>query len=142
MSIPAAERDKMLSVPVRGARVANRLERIGIQSLADLAGRDSQQLVLAVNHSVGHPIWHAPIAAQAMANLIDSAGPGSDASCRVTRKRVVRAPEPAKSPGPHPTEAATACGLLLSMQTGSAQRAPGHLLSGEERQVYGEPLQW
>jgi hypothetical protein len=73
MSISAAERDKMLSVPLCGPRVVKRLERIGIQSLTDLAGRDPHELVFAVNHSVGHPIWRAPMATHAMANLIDAA---------------------------------------------------------------------
>ena len=73
MSIPAAERDKMLSVPLCGPRVVKRLSGSGIQSLADLANRDPHELVLAVNHSVGHTIWRAPMATHAMANLIDAA---------------------------------------------------------------------
>ena len=86
MTIPPAERDRMLAVALCGPRVLARLERIGIQGLDDLADRDPAELVLAVNLSVGHPIWRAPMAERAMANLIREA--------RAQRRR--RQPEDAR----------------------------------------------
>jgi hypothetical protein len=73
MSIPAAEREKMLRVALCGPRVVRRLEGIGIRSLAELAEREPEELVLAVNHSAGAPIWHPPMATRAMQNLIVAA---------------------------------------------------------------------
>jgi hypothetical protein len=49
------------------------LESIGITELRDLARRDPYQLVHEVNLATGQPIWHAPIATQAMVNLIAAA---------------------------------------------------------------------
>ena len=73
MTIPPTERGKMQAVALCGPRVLARLEGIGITSLDDLADRDPTELVLAVNLSAGHPIWHAPMAERAMANLIRAA---------------------------------------------------------------------
>jgi hypothetical protein len=73
MSIPVAERDRMLRVALCGPRVVRRLEGIGIRSLDDLAEREPEELVLAVNHSVGAPIWSPPMATRAMHNLIVAA---------------------------------------------------------------------
>ena len=73
MSIPVAEREKMLQVELCGPRVVRRLESIGIQTLDDLAEREPEELVLAVNHSVGVPIWRPPMATRAMSNLIVAA---------------------------------------------------------------------
>ncbi len=73
MTIPAPERKKMLAVRLCGPRVLARLETIGIHRLADLASRDPDELVLAVNIAAGRPIWRAPMAHQAMSNLIAEA---------------------------------------------------------------------
>ena len=73
MPIPAGERQKMLAVRLCGPRVITRLESIGITELRDLARRDTYQLVHEVNLVAGRPIWHSPIATQAMANLIAAA---------------------------------------------------------------------
>jgi predicted RecB family nuclease len=73
VTIPPAEREAMRAVSLCGPRVIARLERIGITSLDDLADRDPTELILAVNLSAGHPVWHAPIAERAMANLIRAA---------------------------------------------------------------------
>ena len=73
MRIPAAEREKMLAVRLCGPRVIARLESIGITKLRDLAQRDPYQLVHQVNIAAGRPIWHPPIATQAMTNLIAAA---------------------------------------------------------------------
>ena len=73
MTIPPAEHDKMRAVPLCGPRVLARLERIGIERLDDLADRDPAELILAVNISAGHPIWHPPMAERAMTNLIEEA---------------------------------------------------------------------
>jgi len=73
MSIPVAEREKMLEVALCGPRVVRRLEGIGIRTLDELADWDPEGLVLAVNHSVGVPIWHSPMATRAMANLVAAA---------------------------------------------------------------------
>ena len=90
MSIPPAEREKMLAVALCGPRVVARLERIGITSLDELAGRDPAELVLAVNLAAGRPIWHAPMAGRAMANLVDAAragGRGAEPPARLSRRR-------------------------------------------------------
>ncbi len=73
MPIPPSERQKMLEVCLCGPRVIARLESIGITALRDLARRDPYQLVHEVNLAAGRPLWHPPIATQAMANLIDAA---------------------------------------------------------------------
>jgi hypothetical protein len=70
MPIPASERAKMLAVRLCGPRVIERLESIGITQLPDLADRDPYQLVHEINMAAGRPIWHRPIATQAMTNLI------------------------------------------------------------------------
>ena len=63
----------MLAVRLCGPRVIPRLESIGITQLADLAHRDPYELVQQVNIQAGRPIWHPPIATQAMANLVAAA---------------------------------------------------------------------
>jgi hypothetical protein len=73
MSIPNSERTKMLRVALCGPRVIRRLEAIGVQNLDELADRDPEELVLAINHCVGAPIWHPPMATRAMTNLITEA---------------------------------------------------------------------
>jgi hypothetical protein len=73
MPISPSEREKMLAVPLCGPRVISRLESIGITSLRDLAGRDPYQLVHEVNIAAGRPIWHPPMATQAMTNVIAAA---------------------------------------------------------------------
>jgi hypothetical protein len=73
MPIPDRERTKMLAVRLCGPRVIARLESIGITKLEDLADRDADQLVHQVNIAAGRPIWHPPIATQAMSNLIAAA---------------------------------------------------------------------
>jgi hypothetical protein len=73
MTIPRSEREKMLAVGLCGRRVVDRLQAIGVRRLDDLADRDPEELVLAVNLAAGHPIWRPPIAHRAMANLIAAA---------------------------------------------------------------------
>jgi len=73
MTIPAAEREKMLRVALCGPRVIMRLERSGITCLDDLAERQPEELVLAVNLAAGRPIWRPPMATRAMSNLIEAA---------------------------------------------------------------------
>jgi len=73
MAIPARERKKMLAIRLCGPRVIARLDSIGITKLRDLAERDPYQLVHEVNITAGRPIWHPPIATQAMTNLIAAA---------------------------------------------------------------------
>jgi hypothetical protein len=74
-SISASEREKMLAVRPCGPRVITRLQSIGIMRLRDLADRDPNQLVHEINMAAGTPIWHPPIATQAMSNLIAAAQP-------------------------------------------------------------------
>jgi hypothetical protein len=81
--IAAEERRRMLAVRLCGPRVLERLERIGVRRLEDLAGRDPDELVLAVNLNAGRPIWRPPMAHKAMENLIAAAeasrrAPGED----------------------------------------------------------------
>ena len=73
MPIPENERTKMLAVRLCGPRVIARLESIGITKLHDLTDRDPDQLVHQVNIAAGRPIWHPPVATQAMSNLIAAA---------------------------------------------------------------------
>jgi hypothetical protein len=63
----------MLSAPLCGPRVLQRLESIGIHSLSDLRGRDPWELMHEINLQAGRPIWRAPLAVQALQNLIDAA---------------------------------------------------------------------
>jgi hypothetical protein len=69
----ASEREKILAVRLCGPRVIARLNSIGIINLQDLADRDPYQLVHEVNIAAGRPIWHPPMATQALANLISAA---------------------------------------------------------------------
>ena len=87
MPIPASERRKMLAVRLCGPRVIARLESIGITELRDLACRDPYQLVHEVNLASGRPIWHPPMAIQAMANLIAA---GRESATKQHAKRVPR----------------------------------------------------
>ena len=73
MTVPAAEREKLLRVALCGPRVIMRLERIGITCLDDLADRQPEELVLAVNLAAGAPIWWPPMATTAMTNLVEAA---------------------------------------------------------------------
>ena len=70
MSTPAGERQKMPAVRIRGQRVMERRESIGVTELRELARRDPYQLVCEVNLAAGRSIWHPGMAAQAMANII------------------------------------------------------------------------
>jgi hypothetical protein len=83
MRIAAAEHEKMLAVRLCGPRVIARLEAIGVMQLQDLAQRDPYQLVHEINIAAGRPIWHPPIATQAMTNLIAAARqePNADTAC-------------------------------------------------------------
>lgn len=71
--ISASKREKILAVRLCGPRVISRLRSIGITQLRDLAGRDPYQLVHEINMAAGRPIWHPPMATQAMTNLIAAA---------------------------------------------------------------------
>ncbi len=64
----------MLAVPLCGPRVIRRLEAVGIERLDELADRDADELVFAVNLVAGRPIWRASMAHGAMENLIQAAG--------------------------------------------------------------------
>ncbi len=71
--IAAAERNKMLAVPLCGERVVMRLESIGVRRLADLRGRDPWEVMHEINLEAGRPIWRPPLAVTALQNLIDAA---------------------------------------------------------------------
>ena len=73
MPIPESERTKMLAVRLCGPRVIARLESTGITKLQDIGDRAPDQLVHQVNLAAGRPIWHPPMATQAMTNLIAAA---------------------------------------------------------------------
>ena len=73
MAIPESERAKMRAVDLRGERVLERLEDIGVTCLGDLRGADPEELVQRVNVAAGYPIWRHPRAVQSMANLIAAA---------------------------------------------------------------------
>ena len=85
--IPQAERQKMLAVPLCGPRVISRLEAIGIRSLRELADRDPDELVPAVNLSAGRPIWRPPMAHRAMENLDTAAREAGAAPGALTDSR-------------------------------------------------------
>ena len=69
----AAEREKILAVPLCGERVLMRLQSIGVERLTDVRGRDPWDLMDEINLAAWRPIWHAPMATTAMQNLIDAA---------------------------------------------------------------------
>jgi hypothetical protein len=73
MPIRGSERQKMLAVRLCEPRVIARLESIRITELRAVDHRDPYQLAHEVNLAAGRPIWHPPIAKQAMANLIAAA---------------------------------------------------------------------
>ena len=74
--IDAAQRRRMLAVPLVGDRVVARLESIGVTRLDDLRDADPHELVSRVNVAAGRPIWSPPMATRAMANLIEAARGG------------------------------------------------------------------
>ncbi len=63
----------MQAVTLCGPKVVERLEDIGISSLADLGGQQPLHLVERVNLSAGAPIWRHPRAVRAVANLVHAA---------------------------------------------------------------------
>ena len=69
----AEERRKFLGVHLCGERVVGRLESIGVERLMDLAGRDPWKLMHEINLQAGREIWHAPLAVQALQNVVDAA---------------------------------------------------------------------
>jgi hypothetical protein len=71
--ISEPDRSHMLAVPLCGPRVLQRLESIGIHGLRDLRGRDPWELMHQINLQAGRPIWRAPLAVQALQNLVDAA---------------------------------------------------------------------
>jgi hypothetical protein len=71
--ITEPDRSRMLDVPLCGPRVLQRLESIGVQRLRDLRGRDPWELMHEINLQAGRPIWRAPLAVQALQNLVDAA---------------------------------------------------------------------
>jgi hypothetical protein len=76
MMIAAADREKMLAVPLCGERVPMRLESIGVHRLSDLRGRDPWELMHEINVTAGQRIWQAPLADAALQNLVDAAERG------------------------------------------------------------------
>jgi hypothetical protein len=70
--IAALERRKLLAVRLCGPRVVMRLESIGVERLADLAGRDPWDLMDEVNLQAGRTIWRPPMAILALQSLIDA----------------------------------------------------------------------
>jgi len=70
--ISAADRKRMLAVRLCGSGVLMRLESIGVGRLADLRGRDPWELMHEINLKTGRLILRAPIAVDALQNLIDS----------------------------------------------------------------------
>jgi hypothetical protein len=71
--ITEPDRSRMLAVPLCGPRVLQRLESIGVHDLRDLRGRDPWELMHQINLQAGRPIWRAPLAVQALHNLVDAA---------------------------------------------------------------------
>jgi hypothetical protein len=63
----------MLEIPLCGPRVLQRLESIDVYRLRDLRGRDPWELMHEINLQAGRPIWRAPLAVQALQNLLDAA---------------------------------------------------------------------
>lgn len=71
--ITEPDRSRTLEIPLCGPRVLQRLESIGISRLRDLRGRDPWELMHEINLQAGRPIWRAPLAVQALQNLVDAA---------------------------------------------------------------------
>jgi nucleotidyltransferase/DNA polymerase involved in DNA repair len=71
--ITEPDRSRMLEIPLCGPRVLQRLESIGIYRLRDLRGRDAWELMHEINVQAGRLIWQAPLAVQALQNLVDAA---------------------------------------------------------------------
>ena len=71
--ITEPDRSRMLALPLCGPRVLQRLESVGIYGLRDLRGRDPWELMHEINLQAGRPIWRAPLAVQALQNLVDAA---------------------------------------------------------------------
>ncbi|HXF49063.1 MAG TPA: hypothetical protein VNL73_06525 [Verrucomicrobiae bacterium] len=63
----------MLSVPLCGEKVVQRLESIGVKKLSDLKGRDPFDLMKRINIAAGRTIWRPPMAIVALSNLIAAA---------------------------------------------------------------------
>jgi hypothetical protein len=71
--ISEPDRSRMLAVPLCGPRVLQRLESIGVYRLRDLRGRDPWELMHEINLQAGRIVWRAPLAVQALQNLVDAA---------------------------------------------------------------------
>jgi len=71
--ITEPDRSHMLEIPLCGPRVLQRLESIGIYRLRDLRGRDPWELMHEINLQAGRLIWRAPLAVQALQNLVGAA---------------------------------------------------------------------
>ena len=63
----------MLTVPLCGPRVIQRLESIGIKKLSGLQGKDPFDLMKRINIAAGHIIGRPPMAMVALTNLIKAA---------------------------------------------------------------------
>jgi hypothetical protein len=70
--ISEPDRSRMLAASLCGPRVLQRPESIGIHDLRDLRGRDPRELMHEINLQAGRPIWRAPLAVQALQNLVDA----------------------------------------------------------------------
>lgn len=71
----AAERAKILAVPMIGPKVLARLEAAGIQRLSDVAGLNATDLYGRIRTAIA-PVWMAKphsMAVAALQNLIDAA---------------------------------------------------------------------
>ena len=69
----AAERRRIVAVPLCGERVAMRLAAIGVERLEDVRGRDAEDLMHEVNIEAGREIWRPPMATRALSNVIAAA---------------------------------------------------------------------
>ncbi len=76
--IDAAERAKMLRIPLCGVRVVERLASVGIERLIDLRGQDAVDLMERVNIEAGRAIWRPPMATRALSKLIAAAEHNAD----------------------------------------------------------------
>ena len=71
--IPPDARAELLSVPLCGPRVVERLESIGVSCLRDLRRQDPYERMERVNLRAGRPIWQPPMAIRALENLVEAA---------------------------------------------------------------------
>lgn len=69
------ERKKFLTTPMVSESLVALLQSIGINSLADLQGKNVDWLIATINQKCGYRALGGPLDTQALTNLLDKTAP-------------------------------------------------------------------